>query len=85
MILVEKDAVNVECCRVMFDSITSKEYMEFATPISACCVKDGIPLIPFFKGKNIMSWGCGHCGLVVCINNSRLADLPKTQEGDSVV
>lgn len=60
-----------------FDSVTAEEYMEFATPISTYCIKDGMPMIPFFRGRNIVSWGCGHCGLVVSINNERLADLPK--------
>ena len=62
--------------KVIFDSPTSEEYMEFATPISASCVKCGIPVVPFWKGNKINFWGCGHCGSVVSIDNKKSPSLP---------
>lgn len=55
--------------------ITSNEYMEFATPISASCVRCGIPVFPFHKGIHITSWGCGHCGKVIGLDNKKFRDL----------
>ena len=59
----------------MFYSPTAVEYMEMATPISASCIKDGIPMIPFFKGKDIQSWACGHCGITISIDNKKMRDM----------
>jgi len=54
---------------------SSEHYMEYATPIMASCVKDGIPMMPFWKGKRIVSWACGHCGIAISINNKRMRDM----------
>ena len=51
--------------------ITSEEYMDFCTPITASCVNCGIPLAVFFRGSEIKSFGCGHCGQVTKRNELR--------------
>lgn len=64
----------------MFDSPTAEEYMSFATPVTAMCVKDGIPMVPFFKGRDIDLFSCGHCGLSITKSNKRLRDMPRNRE-----
>jgi hypothetical protein len=59
----------------MSESFLAEHYMIFATPISASCVKDGIPMLPLFKGNTIQSWFCGHCGLTVSIDNKKMRDM----------
>lgn len=61
-------------------SISAKEYMEYCTPITASCVNDGVPMAGFFKGKNLVGFGCGMCGVYVTINNKREHDLSMIHE-----
>jgi hypothetical protein len=59
----------------MSEVFSSEHYMEFATPIMASCVKDGIPMIPLWKGNRITSWACGHCGITISIDNKKMRDM----------
>lgn len=59
------------------DGITGTEYMEFCEPISAYCVKDGIPMAGFYRGADLKGFGCGHCGLSLDVHNKRHWDLPR--------
>ena len=55
----------------------SQEYMEMCQPITTMCVKDGIPMFGFFRGKELKGFGCGHCGLSLTVQNRRCMDLPQ--------
>jgi len=51
--------------------------MEMCQPITTMCVKDGIPMFGFFRGKELKGFGCGHCGLSLTVQNRRCMDLPQ--------
>lgn len=60
----------------MIQQITSQEYIDFCTPITASCIKDGMPMAAFWRGKELKGFGCGHCGLSLSVNNNHNRDLP---------
>ena len=56
---------------------SSEEYMEGCEPITAICVKDGVPMLGFYRGKVLDGFGCGHCGLFVTTDNRKLHDMAR--------